>query len=179
MNVPYSPMNLSEELCWSRRLHFVPRWSVMPTIRKQSVAEHVYGVMAIAHWLLEHHERATDRNFALDVYQCVIKHDLEEAVTGDTPSPIKPQDEGCPLTQVGVLVKCADILEALAFLREEKSLGNTNTGGVSDALRKKFGRVWEKFDHVDGPNNSPDHDRMIHNFFMIVNPGNHPVMMVS
>lgn len=106
-----------------RRLHFVPRWVVVPTIQRQVVGLHAFGVARAAMWLLERHVKWDDTEFVLRVVSLSLTHDDKEAKTGDNPSPSK--DKGEPDTsEVNVVVKVADVLEAIAFINEEKAMGN-------------------------------------------------------
>ncbi len=41
-----------EQLNALRRLSLVPRWSVVPTIQKQNVAEHTFHVLCLAVYLV-------------------------------------------------------------------------------------------------------------------------------
>lgn len=114
---------MDDTLRYSRRLSFVPRWVVMPTIRKQSVAEHSYHVAQTVRWLMQFAPvplQTHEKEFVL----AALDHDTDEAVSGDTPSPNKAQasPEMAPMSKV--FVKVADLLEAVAFVHEEMLLGN-------------------------------------------------------
>lgn len=118
------------------RLQHVPRWSITPTINKQTVAEHSHGVAAIAIWLI----RESAENPMVDkaeVLKYAIEHDAWESVTGDTPSVAKarrliedktPKDDVSTMTKG--IVKLADFLEALVFLKTEIAMGNTLADNV-------------------------------------------------
>jgi hypothetical protein len=111
-------------LRWSRRLNFVYRWNVTPTIRRQSVAEHCFHVARTAMWLLERTTIDVPDNLRLAILGYALTHDDNEAVNGDTPSPIKAPRNPSEMSVVEIVVKIADILEALAFIHEEAALGN-------------------------------------------------------
>lgn len=136
-----------EELRKSRRLTHVPRWCVVPTLRPQKVDQHVYQSTQIARWLLQGHDRGHDPLFVLEVIECVLDHDNDEARTGDTPTPAKaynayPEDSN----QLKVVCKCADILEAICFLEEELAMGNVvYTKAVLLERKAVFHDWWQCF----------------------------------
>jgi hypothetical protein len=132
---------------WLRRLSIVPRWSVVPVLRRQSVAEHSFHVTALAVWLVTLHGRGSEGKFVLEVMQYAMTHDITEAGEGDAPSPSKPKAEASAEDQVKVVVKCADILEALMFAYEEKMLGNQmGMDVIMDHLYNDFVDWWRYFD---------------------------------
>lgn len=118
-------MNLREQL----RMAQVKRYPICHTHRDQSVAEHSFGVMLITMELCSHVKDLELVNCAL-AYAMI--HDQDEVHTGDIPSPFKrelrakcpavvehldPQTEYVPAAVKGI-VKLADYLEAIHFLRE-------------------------------------------------------------
>lgn len=103
------PMGLRDQL----NLSYVPRWTIVPMLRSQSVAEHTYRVAVIARDLgLRLNVPGTGNLAAVSA----LYHDTEESVTGDIPSTAKPPTPW-PDTQVGVLVKLADMLESMWWVR--------------------------------------------------------------
>ena len=134
-------------LRWLRRLSVVPRWSVVPVLRRQSVAEHSFHVTALALWLVSLHTRRGDGKFELEVLRYALTHDIREAGEGDAPSPSKPKAEASGDDQVKVVVKCADILEAIMFTHEESMLGNRmGVEQIIDHLYNEFVDWWRYFD---------------------------------
>ena len=110
-----------------RRLSTVPRWTVIPTIQNQNVAEHSFHVAWISRWLTELlglHLRSD----AFLVIATALLHDHDEAVTGDIPSTGKEDNNTGSLEDS--IVKVADALEAALFLREELQMGNSRVGAV-------------------------------------------------
>ena len=113
-------------------LSVVPRWSIVNTIKPQSVAEHTFNVVSIVRWLLTHYPSPGVELAELLVY--ALDHDALESVTGDVPATAKragyvtenvqKRDTETP-DRVKELVKLADILEAKWFIRREMALGNT------------------------------------------------------
>lgn len=116
------------------RLQHVPRWGIIPTVKKQTVAEHSHGVAAIALWLVEFSENPIfDKG---DVLEYAITHDKWEAVTGDIPAVAKHRGvvaDNTPKSEVKLstrmVVKLADYMEALNFLRTEEVFGNKMAEG--------------------------------------------------
>jgi len=109
------------------RLSQVKRYPICHTNREQSVAEHTFGVLYIARELA----RATGY---IDVIEAVtdyaITHDMDEIYTGDIPSGFKRRlraefpgvtrvlDGEKPPKTIEGIVKMADYLEAMYYLRE-------------------------------------------------------------
>lgn len=129
------------------RLQTVPRWSVVPTLRPQNVAAHSHGVGLIAMWLMEYHQWTTNHTFVIDVLRYALTHDSEEAVTGDPPSTGKQEPNFKDMSQIEIVVKCADYLEALHFAYQEKVMGN---GFYMDAVLEhtsgRFKECWRYFE---------------------------------
>ena len=133
----------------TRRLTFVPRWVVVPTIRKQTVDQHSYQVAQIARWLLQFHYNPSTV-FRLEVVEYALDHDADEALTGDKPTPSKEPTEAGG-SQIHVIVKCADVLEAICFLEEEAAMGNfAYTNSILMERRAVFHDWWQHFDWLDG-----------------------------
>lgn len=132
-------------LRWSRRLSVVPRWVIVPTIQRQNVAEHSYHVTQTARWLMQFHASEGDEKLALTmaVIDRALDHDVEEAATGDRPTPSKQgKTYHAGMPQSAIIVKIADILEALAFLHEEKLMGNTRVHALFDERKQALREVW-------------------------------------
>lgn len=132
-------------LRWLRRLSVVPRWSVVPTLRKQNVATHSYYVTCIALMLLGHHNKGEDKEFCLSVLKLALTHDINEAAEGDAPSPSKKAT--MTRDQVYVVMKVADILEAYMFVQEEMGMGNAiGTIGLCEDLENRLHPWFIAFD---------------------------------
>lgn len=132
-------------LRWSRRLSVVPRWVIVPTIQRQNVAEHSYHVAQTARWLMQFHASEGDEKLALTmtVIDRALDHDMEEAATGDRPTPSKQgKTYHAGMPQSAIIVKIADILEALAFLHEEKLMGNTRVHALFEERKQALREVW-------------------------------------
>lgn len=79
--MPYDPVRMNDCLA----LCHVPRWSIVPHTRHQSVAEHTFRVLVIAR------ELAADLGIRLrsgDLL-AILTHDAPESKTGDIPTPAK------------------------------------------------------------------------------------------
>jgi len=114
----------------------VTRWHIVQTHRHQSVAEHSFLVAMIAMRLCDVLD--VDSSVRHDVLQHALMHDMPEVYMGDLPTPIKRMmgDDLCDKIEVfesrvefsgmnchtpedstvGLIVKIADMLEAVAFL---------------------------------------------------------------
>lgn len=115
-----------------RRLRFVPRWAIVPTIRDQNVAEHSFHVtwltVVVADWI--------GVPITADLLLDALIHDHEEAITGDTPSTSKKQHaEDAPLEKC--IIKVADCLEAWLYMEEERQMGNTCVRKISYDIEDK------------------------------------------
>ena len=95
------------------RLNEVPRWSVIPVIKPQSVAEHTFGVMVMMEWLCNTEPVFNFATNQPDALRIALWHDSMEAVTGDMPSPTKKIDYDPKMSQESKIVKIADALKAI------------------------------------------------------------------
>lgn len=142
-------MTLQEQL----RMAQVSRYPVCFTNKQQSVAEHAFGVALIVVELCKYAEDSDTANCAL-AYALV--HDQDEVMSGDIASPFKRELKAkCPevvqhldprLAEVPevakMIVKLADYLEAIHFLREYGGSRHANVvlgdiyNNFKDALKK-------------------------------------------
>ncbi len=142
------------------RMSVVKRWSVVETIRKQSLAEHSYNVAIMAWRIATRIYAKPDDPGIWEAVQYALFHDKKESVTGDFPSYMKPyvNEEGAlqnvpafneeeevdlgsaenphPLSRF--IVKCADYIDACIFLRMEISLGNRSVSHHLRNLEERF-----------------------------------------
>jgi hypothetical protein len=117
-------MNLME-LSKALSLSHVPRWVIVDTTKGQSVAEHSYNVavFTIAVWdiikpYILHELQESDEDFYLAALKLALTHDINESLTGDTPSPAHVSDEDVQVvTFQWVVVRVADYLDAYRFVR--------------------------------------------------------------
>lgn len=118
------------KLCDLMRLQHTMRWSIVPTTRTQSVAEHSFNVAMIAGRIARHAPICIDAGV---LREAALMHDAPEAILGDMPTPTKSKmrDAGFePSTietmvcgpmaklpiQYNYIIKAADILEGIHFL---------------------------------------------------------------
>ncbi|MEE8608607.1 MAG: HD domain-containing protein [Nitrospiraceae bacterium] len=109
-------------------LTYVPRWSIIPINRPESVAEHSFRVAVIA---MEIAQRSNLETYPV-IYRALI-HDGPEAATGDIPSPMKrvlsdlrtAEGFACPWASArgpardifDHIVKVADLIDLQIYLR--------------------------------------------------------------
>lgn len=124
-------------------LYDCPRWTVLKTLRPQSVAEHCFGVAVIALELLDRLSNAgptLDADMRLQVLEWAIAHDAPETLTGDIDGKFKREfpvmrsnvahaeamsfpwyNRASTFVQqypyVNAIVKLADKIEAAAYIR--------------------------------------------------------------
>ena len=119
------------------RLQHVPRWGIVPTVRKQTVAEHSHGVAAIVLWLLNRGLDMGQEPNRSSILEYAIRHDEYESMTGDTPATAKmvglvvdntPKHAFSATTKN--IVKVADFIEALLFICSEEAMGNKTLDSV-------------------------------------------------
>ncbi|MBW2637435.1 MAG: HD domain-containing protein [Deltaproteobacteria bacterium] len=109
------------------RAQDIKRWTIVRTVRQQSLAEHTFNVVMVA--------RAIARKASLSdesIIKYALEHDLDEILTGDIPSPtkkrmrkagidllkIESRGKNVPISMTMCVVKAADLIENLWFLRE-------------------------------------------------------------
>lgn len=118
------------ELAHALTLSHVPRWVIVDTVKKQSVADHtirtLYFAVEIAHRI-----HRTYTIMSIDIPRLALIaafHDVTESTTGDVPTPFKRKleadqnviwpDKGSKADGIeGAIVNMADAVEALTFLR--------------------------------------------------------------
>lgn len=136
-----------------RILAHVPRWAVVPHVRRQSVAEHSFYVALYTDKLCKMLEW-DDLNTSIAV-SYALRHDMYEVFSGDIPSPAKriltsddtvnafnthfaekmPSDYGDVVTsKVHEVVKLADKLDEFFWLCTETSLGNRSVAALLMAV---------------------------------------------
>ena len=167
------PLMTGKEISYPRErvLSNVPRWSTIPTIKTQSVAEHAYNVAMMAprvasviHWggLMQHWHWLS---------RWAIMHDMSEAIMGDAPTPLKRRINGAyksaemdfvehfhpelevmlrlieknekPWPDIVSIVKFTDCLEATQFLVNEMMFGNLAIRPTYLQLRDRVTALWQ------------------------------------
>lgn len=139
-----------------RDLAHVPRWVIIPTLQKQSVAEHSYYVTLYSTHIM--FKLRLDPRFTLPAIYHALEHDREEAFTGDIPGPSKKilgivgknldtaveESTRFQSNNFGgadpialAIVKLADLMDQYAFWKEEGKLGNGRAGQMLNSIRPK------------------------------------------
>ena len=138
----------------TRLLSSVKRWSVVHTIRQQSVGEHLALGLLLCEDLFNKIPIASGSRE--DVLRGFLTHDLFEVITNDAPSSVNTlikniagdawrekigvlaQKVGVtkfiPTDGVRVIVRYVDLLESVQFLMQEKLMGNQLVGEVQRHL---------------------------------------------
>jgi len=139
--MPVDPKRLTDLLALSH----IPRWSIVPRLKEQSVSDHVFRVLVIA---LEIYARLSLEMPAI-VWLWVLTHDADESRTGDIPTPAK---EFLNYPEIGtfctwlaplrldpedrMLTKLADLVEAYTWI----AINGTghHADFVSDRMREEI-----------------------------------------
>ena len=127
------------------RLSTVPGWAVIPTIQKQSVAEHTLNVIAIVDELTKNWTYAS----RMRALEWALRHDADEAIHGDFPTTSKNKETVVPVDAVMAVVKLADLAERVSFLLNEMAMGNQSVLAVrrkSEHKLREYVRLCEKKD---------------------------------
>lgn len=132
-----------------RRLSVVPRWAIVPMIRRQNVAEHSYHTAWIAVWVVEHF----DLKIPIDsLLWYALTHDQDEALSGDIAAPYKSGAVGRAVASRTMdlfvrgpellwVLKVADLLEARLFIEEETRMGNRLLGSIAADIEANLNKV--------------------------------------
>jgi hypothetical protein len=137
------------------RLSDVPRWGVVRTVQKQSVAEHSFRVALMAPRIAVDYLGVAKEDYEtlFLISRYALLHDQWEAFTGDIPTPAKPgYDMGylyhhygdriaertvyslLNLPVVTDAVKIADTMESVIFLGHELIMGNRSVKSLHRKL---------------------------------------------
>lgn len=137
------------------RLSVVKRWTVISTLRKQSLAEHTLNVIILAERIARQWFGITDEAKLYQIVRRALYHDYFETISGDYPSYMKrfvmetgAEAEFADLLEgvdvhekdelVHVIIKIADYTDACIFLRMEISHGNVSVTSVLHDLERRF-----------------------------------------
>ena len=139
MPTPYDKE--TSDLIKPRYVAMIPRWSVVPVVRRQTNGEHIFLVARYAGQIAK--DLGYD-HLLTEVYEYALSHDDAEASTGDLPSgsPLAVHkdrsDEKQYHPSVVNIVRMADRLEAYLYMCEERKLGNTYMDLVAKDLVNKL-----------------------------------------
>lgn len=159
-------LTLSEQL----RAAHVRRWHIVQVAREQTLAEHSYCVAILAGALASRMKwgEFDHDTVKLRLLNWALNHDLIEVRTGDMPTPFKKaleqvagpgvvekaetlidNDEGGKMrlirgTQIEMVVKLADLLEAIKFLGEN-GLGD-HASSVLEGIRNDFSAAVDNYE---------------------------------
>lgn len=164
------------------RASHVTRWQIVKVGRPQSVAEHTFGVIAIAMALLDEmdfNDLYEKEKLKARVAHYAFLHDLPEVVTGDIATPIKRVlgvsdklkkiEEGMvyldhPLHEfsisVKLIVKEADLIESILYLEHNANEKNGHVQDVLGRLRAKLNKdfrqeAWEMYVKITNQEKRP------------------------
>ena len=168
-----------KKLVWlARRLSFVPRWVVVPMVRRQNVAEHSYHVAMLCNALLDHHERCDDVSFRHSVLVGALDHDCEEARSGDHPSPSKDgtRPKASDLCEIDIVIKVADKIEAALYCHEDMELGNKAVSRIMDDAIKRGESYWEFFKWQERLGSKPSFECLVRDLGQACSLNRHPVL---
>lgn len=132
-------MNHEQILRRGLRLSTVPRWSVIPTIQKQTVSEHVHRGLVVINYFercIIRRKLQTSRTIIDQARRVWLGHDDDEAITGDKPSNSKIRGDDTNESSLYHFIKTVDCGEALVFLAEEFFLGNQHAGPGSPLFKE-------------------------------------------
>ena len=142
------------------RAQHINRWTIVPTTRPQSLAEHTFNVTM----LVRDYCRRVDWDDDV-LMKAALEHDLDEILTGDIPTPAKeamrsqgfdPDKLNGKTKNVDMLdgpekdaLKCIDILESVHFLDNYGAGKRANwvQGLLMNSLEMKVDRLGEWGDH--------------------------------
>lgn len=148
------------------RAGYVKRWNIINTTRQQSLAEHLFNVAMISKTLVE---KLGVGDISDIVIEWALVHDIPEVACGDTPTPtkrrmkeshafdmehlhekidptykkIKTQAQTIQGGMPYDLVKIADLMEAVHFLRDH-GIGK-HAEQVEHGIRVTLNTLMEKF----------------------------------
>lgn len=128
---------------YEERLSSVPRWTIIRTIQKQSVAEHVYRVALMAPRIVTGY--FADKSCADEARHYALLHEYDEAFSGDIAGCAKKYFDNVgfsrkiehneninPPLGAYAAVKIADYAEQILFCCCEVNMGNISMGQILD-----------------------------------------------
>lgn len=155
-------------------LSHVPRWSIVPHLRPQSVAEHSFRVACIARELCR---LVGCSSIAENAIEWAILHDAVESRTGDIPGTVKFDKAATELTAMPGfeaemrkffavefdMVKMADLIETATYI-VMYGVGE-HARRVGDSLLRQ---VWEKAETVATAHSYPQLMNIVENLITTI-----------
>lgn len=162
-----------------RDLAHVPRWVIIPTIQRQSVAEHSYYVTLYASHIM--FKLNLDPRFTLPALYHCLEHDRSECYTGDIPGPAKRSmvdpnkvkvfevkgdldrfstDKFDADKIIVAIRKLADLMDEYAFWKEEGALGNSRCRQMLNAIEPRLDAAAKNLGELTS-NELPVFDRIV------------------
>ena len=139
----------TKRLARLRTLSLVQRWAVIPTIQRQNVAEHSFHVLCVGMYYSQYLKAPISVD---TMARMAMEHDEPESITGDITANFKPKirevlteyekskgfDMADSYSECELIVlKLADLTEALLFCNEELMLGNRR-------IRPVWDEIWDR-----------------------------------
>jgi 5'-deoxynucleotidase YfbR-like HD superfamily hydrolase len=156
-----------------RTLSVVPRWTVIRTLARDTVATHSFFVALYADYIAELLDWPGDRHLLM---KFALLHDSEESLTGDVPGPVKTfimSREGAGWLRrtmetwlpsvskfraqfleftaasaqemdIELITKVADKIDALIFILTELRQGNRHLERTADELWASTEKAWDR-----------------------------------
>ncbi len=106
--------------------------------------------------------------------RAILEHDMEESTTGDLPSTSKPQKEADDL--LGAVLKIADTMEALLFIRSDMELGNTTLYEIEKYLNEKLRKNINTLHGLDETKDKDEIRRVVRSALTVISHKRHPHM---
>lgn len=143
----------------------VHRWSTMPRIKEQSMAEHSFYVALYAMHLCDFLKLPLPRRYP--IVQWALIHDMPETVTSDIPGPVKRQVTNhrqmevlekkifeelgssywpYPEAQTRDIVKAANLIDEIFYIHSERVMGNGYLAKVWDNSWARMEAALNKID---------------------------------
>jgi len=116
-------------------LNNIKRWTTVDTLRIQTVAEHTFNVLVYSLAIAKEIEIRYDKTIDFQALaMTILYHDSNEIITGDLPSDTK--EEIYPMEIVPCIIKIADTIEALIFIKRY----GVKSEEVEEFLTRKLNR---------------------------------------
>jgi 5'-deoxynucleotidase YfbR-like HD superfamily hydrolase len=152
-----------------RMMSFVPRWAIAPRHRHQTLDSHSYYVTLYASQICDVIGVLPETKLAVLDY--ALRHDTFETWTSDVPGPAKratvdpvrteeyhgqfkavnrdyARYAEPPIPLVKLIVKAADMVDEIFFLKTEISMGNGMVHGLYERSKERLVQALNKIEEV-------------------------------